>query len=55
MQKAVFQILIIALLFMCTSCELIGDVFRLGVNVGIFMVIFVLVIIGYVAFRIAKR
>ena len=42
---------ILALILTLSSCQLIGDIFKTGVGVGVFMV---LAVIGLIVFVIAK-
>jgi len=44
-------IMLMAILFTATSCELVGDIFQAGMGFGIFIII---VIIAIIAFVIAK-
>lgn len=52
MQNKITRILmLLAILFTVTSCELVGDIFQAGMGFGIFIII---VIIAIIAFIIAK-
>jgi hypothetical protein len=37
------------------GCRVIGDIFKTGVGVGVFMVVAVLVVIGGIAFMVTKK
>ncbi len=43
------------LLFSFTSCELVGDIFQAGMGVGIFIVIFVMVLIIWLFAKFFRR
>jgi uncharacterized membrane protein len=43
------------LLFVMTSCELVGDIFGAGVYTGIFIVVVVIVLIIFIVMRIFRR
>ncbi len=47
----VFSVLVLLLTLSLTSCQVIGDIFKAGVGVGVFMVVGV---IGLIIFLIAK-
>ena len=56
MQNKVLRLLMVfVILFSFSSCELIGDIFQAGMSVGIFLVIFVLIIIIWVIAKIFNR
>jgi Flp pilus assembly protein TadB len=38
-----------------TSCEAIGDIFKTGVGVGIFVVIFIIALIGGIILAISRK
>lgn len=46
---------LLALAFVFTSCEVIGDIFGAGVYTGVFIVIFVIILIIVVIYRMFKR
>ncbi len=47
----VYSVLALFLTLMLNSCQLIGDIFKTGVGVGVFLVI---AVIGLIIFVIAK-
>ncbi len=38
-----------------TSCEAIGDIFKTGVGVGIFIVVFIILLIGGIVLAIGRN
>ncbi|TDW49077.1 hypothetical protein EV144_103603 [Flavobacterium sp. 270] len=49
MQKFITRMLMVfVILFSFTSCEVIGDIFKAGMGVGIFIVIFIVAIIIWI-------
>jgi hypothetical protein len=42
-------------LFVLTSCEIIGDIFSAGVYTGIFVVVLVVAILIWIISRLGKR
>ncbi len=46
---------LVALSFLMTSCEMIGDIFGAGVYTGIFLVVLVIVIIVFIVVRIGRK
>lgn len=47
----IFSVVMILLTLSLSSCQLIGDIFKAGVGVGVFMVV---AVIGLIIFLIAK-
>jgi len=43
------------LMLSLTSCEIIGDIFRAGMGVGIFLVLLVIGVIVFIVIKIRKR
>lgn len=53
--KHALQLTIIAFLAaVLTGCELVGDIFGAGVYTGIFIVVFIILIIGFMIIKIRK-
>jgi hypothetical protein len=49
MQNKIQRLLMVfVILFSFTSCEVIGDIFKAGMGVGIFIVIFIIAIIIFI-------
>ncbi|WP_374173368.1 hypothetical protein [Flavobacterium tructae] len=49
MQNKIKRLLMVfVLLFLFTSCEVIGDIFKAGMGFGIFIVIFIIAIIIFI-------
>jgi len=48
------QLLILSMIFLLSSCELAGDIFKGGVYVGIFLVVLVIVIILWIVRKIFR-
>jgi len=46
--KITKSILLLFVLFTFTGCEVIGDIFQVGMGVGIFIVIIVIAIIAFI-------
>jgi hypothetical protein len=56
MQKNITRLLMVfVILFSFTSCELIGDIFKAGMGVGIFIVIFVIAIIIWIFAKFFRK
>ena len=47
----IFSVLILLLTLTMSSCQIIGDIFKAGVGVGVFMVV---AVVGIIIFLIAK-
>lgn len=47
----IFSVLMLMLTLTLSSCQIIGDIFKAGVGVGVFMVV---AVIGLIIFLIAK-
>jgi hypothetical protein len=47
--------LIITLFIMLTGCDFIGAVFKTGVGVGVFLVVAIIVIILWIAWRVRRN
>ncbi len=47
-------VLMLAILFTATSCELVGDIFQVGMGVGIFLVILVIAVVVWIISRFRK-
>lgn len=54
MQKALLPTLLILFVTTLSSCELIGDIFKAGFSVGVFVVILVIALILFFVFRARK-
>ena len=48
-------LLLMVVLFTVTSCEAIGDIFKAGMGVGIFLVIAVVVVIIWLISKFSKK
>ena len=56
MQKNITRLLMVfVILFSFTSCEVIGDIFKAGMGVGIFLVIAVIAVIIYIISKIGGK
>ncbi|WP_347049536.1 hypothetical protein [Flavobacterium olei] len=56
MQNKILRLLMVfVILFSFTSCEVIGDIFKAGMGVGIFIVIFIIAIVIWIFTRFFKR
>lgn len=55
MMKTFYALLIFIMLTTIQSCNLIGDIFRVGMWTGIIVVVLVLAIIIFIISRIRKR
>ncbi|CAD0007334.1 MULTISPECIES: hypothetical protein [Flavobacterium] len=56
MQNKITRLLMVLfILFSFTSCELVGDIFKAGMGVGIFIVIFIIAIIIWIFAKVFKR
>ncbi len=55
MKKQTFiTALLISILTIFSSCSVIGDIFKAGIGVGVFLVVFVVAIIIYFVLRMRK-
>ncbi len=54
MQKLLLPSLLLLLTASLSSCELIGDIFKAGFSVGVFVVILVIVLILFFVLRARK-
>ena len=55
MKNYIFRIaMLFVILFSVTSCEVIGDIFKAGMGVGIFLVILVVALIVWLISRFKK-
>jgi hypothetical protein len=50
--KRLFILLLPLFVFIFTSCELVGDIFKAGMGFGIFLVIAVIILIIFVVMKI---
>ncbi|WP_165571328.1 hypothetical protein [Flavobacterium reichenbachii] len=56
MQKIITRLLMVfVILFSFTSCEVIGDIFKAGMGVGIFIVVFIIAIIIWIFARFFRK
>ena len=53
--KNIAQLLIVLMVFVLSGCELIGDIFGAGFYTGIIVVVLVIVILGYLVYKIFRR
>ncbi len=53
--KKIYFTLIIFLTTILSSCELVGGIFKAGYYVGIFVVVFILIIIGVIFYYLRRR
>jgi len=49
------SLILFCLTFLLTSCEAIGDIFKTGVGVGIFIVVFVIFLIGCIILAMSRK
>jgi len=55
MKKQTFiTALLISIMTIFSSCSVIGDIFKAGIGVGVFLVVFVVAIIVYFVLRMRK-
>jgi len=55
MRKFILPSGLVLLLVLATSCEVIGDIFKAGMGVGIFIVIAVIAVIVWIISRFNKK
>ena len=53
--KKIQLILLSALILTLSSCQLVGDIFKTGVGVGVFLVVAVVAIIIFVAAKVGGK
>ena len=53
--KNVTTLLFMISMLTLSSCQVIGDIFGAGVYTGIFLVVFVIVMIGVIVLRLFRR
>lgn len=53
--KYIIRLCLMSMLFVLTSCEIIGDIFSAGVYTGIFVVVLVVAILIWIISRLGKR
>ena len=47
-------LILLTVLFTATSCELVGDIFQVGMGVGIFLVILIIAIVVWIISRFRR-
>ncbi len=47
-------LLLMVVLFTATSCELVGDIFQVGMGVGIFLVILIIAVVVWIISRFRR-
>lgn len=52
--KNLLFLLLISLTILLSSCELVGDIFEAGIGVGVFAILGILVLVGWLIMRMRK-
>lgn len=53
--KTIVHISLIALLFLFSGCEIVGDIFKTGVGVGVIIVVLIIIIGAYLFSKMRGR
>lgn len=53
--KHPISLVLVMMVFLVSGCDIIGDIFGAGFYTGIIVVVLVLALLGYLAYRIFKR
>ena len=52
--KNLLFLLLISLTILLSSCELVGDIFEAGIGVGVFAILGILVLVGWLIMKMRK-